>query len=66
VRPGDKAVMPPGTLMGSGASGGLWWMDPSRRGNVVFLRQVIGIAQAAYTVPVELSAALQAGLNQRA
>jgi hypothetical protein len=28
VRPGDKAVMPPGTLMGSGASGGLWWMDP--------------------------------------
>ena len=66
VRPGDKAVMPPGTLMGSGASGGLWWLDASRRGNVVFLTQVIGIGQAAYTVPVELSAALQAGLNQPA
>jgi hypothetical protein len=50
--------------MGSGASGGLWWLDISRRGNVVFLTQVIGIAQAAYTVPVELSAALEAGLNQ--
>jgi CubicO group peptidase (beta-lactamase class C family) len=66
VRPGDKAVMPPGTLMGSGASGGLWWLDTSRRGNVVFLTQVIGIGQAAYTVPVELSAALEAGLNQSA
>lgn len=66
VRPGDKAVMPPGTVMGSGASGGLWWMDPSRRGNVVFLTQVIGIGQAAYTVPAELSAALEAGLKEPA
>lgn len=66
VRPGDKAVMPPGTVMGSGASGCFWWMDPSRRGNVVFLTQVIGIGQAAYTVPMELSAALEAGLNQPA
>jgi CubicO group peptidase (beta-lactamase class C family) len=64
VRPGDKAVMPPGTLMGSGASGGLWWMDPSRRGNLVFLTQVIGIGPAAYTVPAELSAALEAGLKE--
>jgi CubicO group peptidase (beta-lactamase class C family) len=66
VRPGDKAVMPPGTVMGSGASGCLWWMDPSRRGNVVFLTQVIGIGQAAYTVPAELSAALEAGLKEPA
>jgi CubicO group peptidase (beta-lactamase class C family) len=66
VRPGDTAVMPPRTLMGSGASGGLWWMDPSRRGNVVFLTQVIGIGQAAYTVPAELSAALEVGLEQPA
>jgi hypothetical protein len=66
VRPGDKAVMPPGTLMGSGASGGLWWMDHSRRGNLVFLTQVIGIGQAAYTVPAELSAALEAGLKEPA
>jgi hypothetical protein len=66
VRPGDKAVMPPGTVMGSGASGCLWWMDPSSRGNVVFLTQVIGIGQAAYTVPAELSAALEAGLKEPA
>jgi len=66
VRPGDKAVMPPGTVMGAGASGGLWWMDSSRRGNVVFLTQVIGIGQAAYTVPAELSAALEAGLKEPA
>lgn len=66
VRRGDKAVMPPGTLLGSGASGGLWWLDPSRRGNVVFLTQVIGIGQAAYTVPAELSAALEAGLQEPA
>jgi hypothetical protein len=66
VRRGDKAVMPPGTLLGSCASGGLWWLDPSRRGNVVFLTQVIGIGQAAYTVPAELSAALEAGLQEPA
>lgn len=66
VRPGDKAMMPPGTLLGSGASGCFWWMDPSRRGNFVFLTQVIGIGQAAYTVPGEMSAALEAGLQQRA
>jgi len=66
VRPGDKAVMPPGTVMGSGASGGLWWMDPARRGNLVFLTEVIGIGQAAYTVPAELSAALDAGLKEPA
>jgi hypothetical protein len=45
---------------------GLWWMDPSRRGNVVFLTQVIGIGQVAYTVPAELSAALEAGLKEPA
>ena len=66
VRPGDKAVMPPGTLMGSGASGGLWWMDPARRVNLVFLTQVIGMGQAAYTVPTELSAALEADLKEPA
>ena len=66
VRPGDKAVMPPGTLMGSGASGGLWWMDPTRRVNLVFLTQVIGIGQAAYTVPAALSAALEADLKEPA
>ena len=66
VRPGDTAVMPPGTVMGSGASGGLWWMDPSRRVNVVFLTQLIGIGQAAYTVPAELSAALEAGVKESA
>ncbi len=66
VRPGDKAVMPPGTLMGSGASGGLWWMDPSRRGNLVLLTQLIGMTQASYTVPAELSAALEAGLKEPA
>ena len=42
------------------------WMDPSRRGNLVFLTQVIGIGQAAYTVPAELSAALEGGLKEPA
>jgi CubicO group peptidase (beta-lactamase class C family) len=52
--------------LGSGATGCLWWMDPTRHGNVVFLTQVIGIGQAAYTVPAELSAALEAGLKEPA
>ena len=52
--------------MGSGASGGLWWMDPSRRVNLVFLTQVIGIGPAAYTVPAELSSALEADLKEPA
>ena len=52
--------------MGSGASGGLWWMDPSRRVNVVFLTQVIGIGQAVYTVPASCRAALEAGVKEPA
>lgn len=62
VRRGDKAIMPPGTAVGSGASGGLWWMDPSRQATIVFLMQVIGQGQAAYTVPQELVKAIQSDL----
>jgi hypothetical protein len=44
----------------------MWWIDPSRRGNVVFLTQIVGIGQAAYTVPAELSAAIEEGLKETA
>jgi hypothetical protein len=41
-------------------------MNSSRRRNVVFLTQVIGIGQAADTVPAELSAVLEAGRKKPA
>jgi CubicO group peptidase (beta-lactamase class C family) len=64
VIPGQKAIAPVGSAIGSGAAGTMWWIDPSRRGNVVFLTQIIGIGQAAYTVPAELSAAIEEGLKE--
>ena len=66
VIPGQQAIAPPGSAIGSGAAGTMWWIDPSRRGNVVFLTQIIGIGQAAYTVPAELSAAIEEGLKEAA
>jgi hypothetical protein len=44
----------------------MWWMAPSRRGNVVFLTQIIGSGHAAHTVPAELSAAIEEGPKETA
>jgi CubicO group peptidase (beta-lactamase class C family) len=60
----QNPLTPPGTFGGGGATGTLFWIDRARRGNVVFLPQVIwegGPASVPY--PRRLFAAIEESLK---
>jgi CubicO group peptidase (beta-lactamase class C family) len=64
---GSRALLmnplyPPGTIGGAGASGTIFWIDPKRRGAVVFIAQVMygSPARSPYAKP--LAAAIEQDL----
>lgn len=63
--PGSKQTFgSPGTFSGTSAASSFWWIDPSRRGTVVFMTQVMmGLSSATFPLPNELGAAIEADLK---
>jgi CubicO group peptidase (beta-lactamase class C family) len=64
---GSRALLmnplyPPGTIGSAGASGTIFWIDPKRRGAVVFIAQVMygSPARSPYSKP--LAAAIEQDL----
>ena len=62
VLPGaDRRFGPAGSFGWAGAAGTYWWVDPARRGQVVFMTQFM--PPTSYPVREELSAAVEADLK---
>jgi CubicO group peptidase (beta-lactamase class C family) len=62
VLPGsDRRFGTPGSFGWGGAAGTDWWIDPARRGNVVFMTQFM--PPTSYPVRGELTAAIEADLG---
>jgi CubicO group peptidase (beta-lactamase class C family) len=62
VLPGaDARFGPAGTFGWGGAAGTAWWIDPARRGNVVFMAQFM--PPDCYPVRDDVSAAIEADLK---
>jgi CubicO group peptidase (beta-lactamase class C family) len=63
VLPGlRKIAQPAGTVLHGGAAGTLWWIDPARRGNMVFMTQFT--PANSYPVLADTTAAVEADLKQ--
>ncbi len=63
VLPGsERRFGPPGTFGWGGAAGTDWWIDPARRGNVVFMTQFM--PGNSYPVRDEITVAIEADLKQ--
>ncbi len=60
---GDRRFGPAGTFGWGGAAGTVWWIDPARQGNVVFMTQFM--PPDAYPVRDQISAAVEADLKVR-
>ena len=64
VLPGVPNIAPPpGTIIHGGASGTLWWIDPARRGNMVFMAQFM--PANSYPLLADTARAVEADLKQR-
>ncbi len=64
VLPGVPNIAgPPGTVIHGGAAGTLWWIDPARRGNIVFMTQFM--PPTSYPILADTAAAIEADLKQR-
>ena len=62
VLPGSESRFgPPGTFGWAGAAGTVWWIDPARRGNMVFMTQFM--PPNSYPVQEEVSAAIETDLS---
>jgi CubicO group peptidase (beta-lactamase class C family) len=64
---GSRAMLmnplyPPGTIGSAGASGTIFWIDPKRRGAIVFIAQVMWGAPARSPYPKRLAAAIEQDL----
>lgn len=64
---GSRAIFmnplyPPGTIGGAGASGTIFWIDPKRRGAVVFIAQAMWGPPARSPYPKRLAAAIEQDL----
>jgi len=63
VLPGsDGRFGPAGTFGWGGAAGTVWWIDPAREGNMVFMTQFM--PPDSYPVRDQISAAIEADLKQ--
>lgn len=63
VLPGsDRRFGPPGRFGWGGAAGTDWWIDPARRGNVVFMTQFM--PPTSYPIREELGSAIESDLEQ--
>ena len=60
---GDGRFGPAGTFGWGGAAGTVWWIDPARQGNMVFMTQFM--PPDAYPVRDQISAAIEADLKVR-
>jgi CubicO group peptidase (beta-lactamase class C family) len=60
---GDGRFGTPGTFGWGGAAGTVWWIDPARRGNMVFMTQFM--PPDSYPVREEISVAIEADLEHR-
>jgi Beta-lactamase class C and other penicillin binding proteins len=60
---GDRRFGPLGSFGWGGAAGTVWWIDPARRGNMVFMAQFM--PPDSYPVRDEIAAAIEADLKQR-
>lgn len=63
VLPGlPKIAQPPGTVLHGGAAGTLWWIDPARRGNMVFMTQFT--PPNSYPILADMTTAVKADLKE--
>lgn len=60
---GDGRFGPAGTFGWSGAAGTVWWIDPARQGNMVFMTQFM--PPDSYPVRDQIFAAIEADLKLR-
>ena len=60
---GDGRFGPVGSFGWGGAAGTVWWIDPARQGNVVFMTQFM--PPDSYPVRDQISAAIEADLEVR-
>ncbi len=68
VGAGSRALLmnplyPPGTIGSAGASGTIFWIDPKRRGAVVFIAQAMWGSPARSPYPKRLAAAIEKDLE---
>jgi CubicO group peptidase (beta-lactamase class C family) len=59
---GDRRFGPVGSFGWGGAAGTLWWIDPARRGNMVFMAQFM--PSDTYPIRDEIAAAIEADLKE--
>lgn len=63
VLPGvPNIVGPPGTMVHGGAAGTLWWIDPARQGNMVFMTQFM--PPTSYPARDDIAAAIETDLKR--
>lgn len=58
---GDRRFGPPGSFGWAGAAGTVWWIDPARRGNMVFMTQFM--PPDTYPIRDEIAAAIKADIK---